>query len=168
LAELDVPPMAERQAVLAYGSNASPAQLARKYRHATCSRVIPMTRGWVRHLAVVYSDHETVYGAIPATPIVSADVCTEVFVAWLDDEQLFDLDRSEGRNYERRAFDLRAHPLHVSDGPMPTEVDVYTSVRGIFTHDGVIPAVAGIDTTYRAGPLLTQNEVRTLRARRRG
>ncbi len=152
--------------VLAYGSNASPAQLARKYRDATCSVVIPMTRGWARNLAVGYSDHETRYGAVPATPVMSSGVCTEVFVAWLDPEQLIDLDRSEARNYERRPFDLGVHELYVADGPQPIEVDVYVSTRGVFTHDRVTPGVAGIDTTYRAGPLLTQTEVRRLRTAR--
>jgi hypothetical protein len=166
LAGLAAAPLADRRPVLAYGSNACPAQLARKFGNAACSPVIPMTRGWARNLAIGYSDHESRYGAVPATPVVSDGAYTEVFVAWLDPEQLSDLDESEARNYERRPLDLAAHELYVSDGPMPLRVDVYESIRGIFTYDGVTPGVAGIDTTYRAGPLLTQNEVRELRARR--
>jgi hypothetical protein len=164
LRQLDAPPLADRRAVLAYGSNACPAQLERKYRDASCSRVIPMARAWMRQLAVGYSDHESLYGAVPATPIESDGVYTEVFVAWLDEEQLFDLDRSEARNYERRPLDLQAHELYVSDGPPPGTVDVFVSTRGVLAFDGVRPGVAGIATTYREGPLLTQAEVRRLRA----
>jgi hypothetical protein len=166
LRALDAPPLAARRAVLAYGSNACPAQLGRKHRDGTCSGIFPMARGWVRHLAVGYSDHQSRYGAVPATPITSDGVCTEVFVAWLDAEQLLDLDRSEARNYERRPLDLHAHELYMSDGPLPSAADVYVSTRGVLTFDGVRPGVAGIDTTYREGPLLTQPEVRRLRSAR--
>ena len=152
------------RAVLAYGSNACPAQLQRKYERAPCSPVIPMARAWARNLAIGYSDHESRYGAVPATTIVSEDVHTEVFIAWLDTEQFFELDDSEARNYERRPLDLDTHELYVSDGPRPAAVDVYVSKRGVFTYDGLTPGVKGIDTTYRAGPLLSQAEVQDLRS----
>jgi hypothetical protein len=164
LSVLGAAPLADRTPVLAYGSNACPAQLQRKYEHATCSPVIPMTRGWARNLAIGYSDHESRYGAVPATTIVSEGVYTEVFIGWLDAEQFVELDESEARNYERRPLDLVAHELYVSDGPSPPRVEVYESMRGIFTYDGLTPGVKGIDTTYRAGPLLSQAEVRDLRA----
>jgi hypothetical protein len=168
LAAFGAVPLADRSAVLAYASNACPAQLARKYRDASCSPVFPMARAWAQNLAVGYSDHESLYGAIPATTIVSEGVHTEVFIAWLDAEQFDELDASEARNYERRPLDLRRHDLYVADGPMPEAVEVYESVRGVFTHDGTTPGVAGIDTTYRAGPLLSQSEVQELRSAARG
>ncbi len=168
LAVLAAAPLSHRRPVLAYGSNACPAQLARKYGDATCSPVIPMTRGWARNLAIGYSDHESRYGAVPATTMLSEGVYTEVFVAWLDAEQFLELDESEARNYERRPLDLVVHELYVSDGPRPSAVDVYVSKRGVFTYDGLTPGVKGIDTTYRAGPLLSQVEVRDLRSAARG
>jgi hypothetical protein len=164
LTALHAPPLANRRAVLAYGSNASPAQLRRKLASADCSPVVPMTRGWAQRLAIGYSDHESRYGAIPATVLVDDDAVTEVFVAWLDPEQFELFDRSEQRNYERQPFDLAAHSLYLADGPMPVEIDVYLTTRGVFSHEGVVPAVKGIDTTYRGGPLLTQAEVQALRA----
>jgi len=166
LAALDAAPLASRRAVLAYGSNASPAQLRRKLGEATCSPVVPMTRAWAHRLAIGYSDHESRYGAVPATIVVDDDAVTEVFVAWLDPEQYGVFDRSEQLNYERRRFDVEVHRLYVADGPVPPSVDVYVSTRGVFAHDGVVPGVKGIDTSYRAGPLLTQAEVKALRASR--
>jgi hypothetical protein len=164
LSSVDAPPMADRRAVLAYGSNACPAQLRRKYVDADCSPIIPMTRAWASNLAIGYSDHASRYGAIPATLMASEGVCTEVFIAWLDPEQFDHLDGSEARNYERRALDLRAHDLYVADGPRPHVVDAYVSLRGVLTRGGVTPAVKGIDTTYRDGPILDQVEARRLRA----
>jgi hypothetical protein len=166
LSALGAAPLTARRAVLAYGSNACPAQLQRKWEQASCSPIIPMARAWARNLAIGYSDHETRYGAVPATTIVSEGVHTEVFLAWLEPEQFTEFDASEVGNYERRPLDLGTHELYVSDGPLPTSVDVYASTRGVFTYDGVTPGVKGIDSTYRAGPLLTQAEVRDWRARR--
>jgi hypothetical protein len=164
LAILEAAPLSARRAVLAYGSNACPAQLRRKLEGSHCSPVIPMSRGWAQRLAIGYSDHESRYGAIPATVIVDDDAVTEVFVAWLDAEQFELFDRAERANHERRPFDLAAHALYVADAPMPTDVEVYVTTRGVFSHDGVVPGMKGIDTTYRAGPLLTQAEVKALRA----
>jgi hypothetical protein len=163
LAALDASPLDERTPVLAYGSNACPPQLARKLADTEWSPIVPMTRAWAQNLAVAYSDHESRYGAVPATVIASEGACTEVFIAWLDDEQLVGFDRSEGQNYERRSFDLARHEIYVADGRIPDHLSLYVSTRGVFSHDGVVPAVKGIDTTYRAGPLLTQTEVRALR-----
>jgi hypothetical protein len=164
LSLLGASPLLERTAVLAYGSNACPMQLARKYEGFDGTTVIPLTRGWAHDLAVVYSDHESRYGAVPATIMPSTGSRSEVFIAWLDREQLTAFDRSEGLNYERRSFDVRRHALRVVDGPRPVAVDVYVSTRGVFASDGVVPGVHGIDTTYRAGPLLTQAELQRLRA----
>jgi hypothetical protein len=165
LRALRAPSLAERTAVLAYGSNACPSQLARKYAGAS-SFAIPMTRALVHDLAIVFSDHETRYGSMPATTMPSAGASTEVFVAWLDDAQLEALDRSEARNYERRTFDTDTHALQC-DGPSPSSLLVYESLRGVFEHEGVVPGVAGIDTTYQGGPILAQTQVRQLRRARR-
>lgn len=165
LAALGAAPLRERAPVLAYGSNASPAQLARKYRDTASSPIIPMTRAWARHLAVGFSDHQASYGAVPAAVFPAPDAYTEVFVAWLDPDQLADLDATEGSAYDRVPFDLDAHPLHVADAPSPDHVEVYESRRDLLVlADGTIPAMRGIDTSYRDGPLLSQAEVKALRA----
>jgi hypothetical protein len=164
LAALGVPRLSERRAVLAYGSNACPAQLQRKFASAACSSMVPMTRAWATNLAVGFSNHVTRYGAVPATIFVSEGTRTEVFVAWLDDEQFDVMDRSEARNYERRPFDLAVHPLDVADCPTPTVVDVYVSTRGLLSYNGTTPAVKGIDTTY-TGPLFTQAEAKARHGR---
>jgi hypothetical protein len=158
LQELGVAGFDERTAVLAYGSNACPSQLARKYDG--CHAVFPMTLARAHDLAVVYSDHESAYGAVPATAVLSRGTRTEVFVAWLDPDQLEVQDRSEALNYERRPIDLTSHGLDVAGGRSPARAEIYVSTRGVFTFDGVVPGVAGVATTYRAGPLLTQAEAR--------
>jgi hypothetical protein len=165
LAAVGAPPLGERSAVLAYGSNASPAQLARKYRDSVSSPFIPMTRAWVQDLAVGFCDHQSSYGAIPAAAFAAANVHSEVFVAWLDAAQLADLDATEGSAYDRVPFDLGAHPLCSTDGPVPATAGVYESrLELLVMEGGVVPAMKGIDTSYRAGPLLTQALARALRA----
>lgn len=159
LARLRAPAVRDRHPVLAYGSNACPAQLLRKFGRLGCSVVVPVTRAWLQGFAVVYSDHVSRYGAVPATLVPSDDTCTEVFVAWLDADQLVVMDRTEQVNYRRTPVDLDAHDLHVADGPVPTRLDAYVSLRGVLRLDGRVPGLAGIETTYRDGPLLTQAEV---------
>ena len=55
-----------RTAVLAYGSNASPAGLGWKFPDER-SAVVPLIRGKLRGVDVVYSSHIAVYGSVPAT-----------------------------------------------------------------------------------------------------
>jgi hypothetical protein len=162
---LGAEPLERRRAVIAYGSNACPAQLAHKYDSTDQSNVVPMSRAWIDGMAIGYSDHVTTYGAVPANAFADPGVQTEVFVAWLDPEQLSRLDGSEGRNYRRQSLDLDSHQLRVVDGPRLNGADIYLSTHGLFTVDGVAPGMAGVQTTYAAGPLLTQLEVRRLRDR---
>ena len=151
--------------MIAYGSNACPAQLAHKYDSTDQSNVVPMSRAWIDAMAIGYSDHLTTYGAVPANAFAEPGVQTEVFVAWLDIDQLSRLDGTEGHNYRRQLLDLDVHQLRVIDGPLLDCADIYFSTRGLFTVDGVTPGMAGVQTTYAAGPLLTQLEVRQLRDR---
>jgi hypothetical protein len=91
----------ERYPVLAYGSNAGPAQLARKFRDRGLDVTVPVIRARVTGLAVVCSAHVAPYGAIPATikcdPRPSA--ASTVFVCFVDEKQLDALEDSE-RNYD--------------------------------------------------------------------
>ena len=87
-------PLAERVAVLAYGSNAAPTQLARKFADLP-GTVIPVLRAELADHDVVYSAHFSRYGAIPATLAVSPGTMLETAVAYLTEAQLARLDETE-------------------------------------------------------------------------
>src|SRR5436309_4551883 len=78
---------ARRTPVLAYGSNASPAGLGWKFPDER-SAVVPLIRGKLRGVDVVYSSHIAVYGSVPATLQSSDGTEVETFVALLTDVQL--------------------------------------------------------------------------------
>src|SRR4051794_32396637 len=55
-----------RTPVLAYGSNASPESLGWKFPDER-DAMVPLVRGRLRDLDVVYSSHIAIYGSVPAT-----------------------------------------------------------------------------------------------------
>ena len=83
-----------RHPVLAFGSNAAPEQLQRKYTEhdAVCFAV---TRATLRGYDVVYSAHLTSYGAVPATLAPSPGTVLETWITWLDDDQLAHMHTTE-------------------------------------------------------------------------
>ena len=88
------PPLIERTPVLAYGSNASPSQLTRKY-HRMVDAVVPVLRADIDDMDVVYSAHISRYGAIPATLAASSGTTLHTFVTWLSDAELAVMHASE-------------------------------------------------------------------------
>lgn len=89
-----VPPLPERTPVLAYGSNAAPAQLGRKFGHLP-DAVIPVLQADVSGIDVVYSAHITRYGAIPATLAASPGTVLHAAMTWLTADQLAVMHESE-------------------------------------------------------------------------
>jgi hypothetical protein len=85
---------AGRTAVLAFGSNAAPEQLKRKFGEIPGS-VIPVVQAELADFDVVYSAHLTSYGTIPATLAPSPGVRLQTWVTWLDDAQLTRMHESE-------------------------------------------------------------------------
>ena len=100
LLELDVAPIADREPVLAVGSNASTAQLRHKAESTDMSPVVPMVRAQVRGVMVGLAPKVFAPGYIPAGPVFDPAARATLFVQWLDAAQLDALDRTE-RGYER-------------------------------------------------------------------
>jgi hypothetical protein len=104
--------MAGRHPVLAFGSNASPAQLQAKFASLRpARRVIPVLRGSVTGLALGHSAHVSIPGYVPYV-IVAADAVLDAFVLWLDPEQRTALDRTEP-NYRLVRMPADRYPLRV-------------------------------------------------------
>lgn len=101
-------PMDDRYVIIGYGSNANPAQLSVKFKDN--SEPIPVIRGIMRGYDVVFSPLVASYGAIPATIEKSIGTEVEIWINFLDEEQIRIMDKSEGRgkNYQLVKIDDEA------------------------------------------------------------
>jgi hypothetical protein len=143
-----------RTAVLAYGSNASPAGLGWKFPDER-EAVVPLVRGSMRGLDVVYSSHIAVYGSVPATLQSSEGTEVETFVALLTDAQLELVAGWEiNATYETLEVDLS---LELGDAP--AEVGAFLSRHGCLTANGTEVAVAEVPAAGRRFTARTQPEV---------
>ncbi|MEV5749363.1 hypothetical protein AB0L00_16220 [Actinoallomurus sp. NPDC052308] len=129
------PVMADRRPVLAVGSNASPAQIARKLAGRT-RPVVPMTYAHVSGLTAGASAHVSRPGYVPAVPVLAPGASTELVVLWLDDEQLTAVDRTEP-NYHRVRPPA---PVTVAlPGLGPLGCHLYAGRHGCLTDAGGVP-----------------------------
>lgn len=90
---------ADRDPVLAVGSNGSPAQLRRKLA-GRAGLTVPMTYVTVGGLFSGVSAHVSRPGYVPAAPVVAPGATGRFIVLWLDEEQSAVMDGTEP-NYRR-------------------------------------------------------------------
>ncbi len=114
--------------MLAFGSNASPAQLFTKFASLSpASRVVPVLLGAVAGLALGHSPHVSIPGYVPYVIVDGgAGVVLDAFVLWLDEEQRMTLNRTEP-NYRLVRMPGARYPLSV--GAMDT-IDRYSAYKG--------------------------------------
>ncbi len=152
---------AARHAVLAIGSNASPAQLTRKFgdrrftQPATPNGCIPVLAASVDDVDVVYGAHVASYGALPATLLDTPGACAHVFVTWLTSVQLERMHVTEGLggSYQlRRVCGVR------SDGEEVEGALSYVTVAGAAVLGGGPLGLASIPTPGSSWPRGTQRE----------
>ena len=129
-----------RRALVAYGSNASPAILARKLGDA----MVPVVQGELRGYEVVYSAHVSPYGAIPATLRVREGAVAAAWTIHVTGEQVERLAATEP-NYELaelpagHAFLSRHGALRLDGDALPlaaaTQREVQEAVRALLAPD---------------------------------
>jgi hypothetical protein len=145
---------AERLPLLAYGSNASPAMLARKLvLSPEPALVVP---AWLDDFDTVYSAHISPYGAVPATLRHSPGTAVRVSVAYLTAEQLSLLSTTEP-NYELST--LAAVECHTEEGVTETELSAYLSRHGCLLADGAEIALAAIEARERRFAALSEPQM---------
>jgi hypothetical protein len=88
--------MENRVPVLAVGSNASPAQLAFKFRRTGAPPVIPSVLVTLRGYGAGFVPYISSFGYIPSTLIQDDRLSCQLFLQFLDRDQLDVLDASEG------------------------------------------------------------------------
>jgi hypothetical protein len=121
----------ERVPVLAVGSNASPAQLYRKFTAVGVRPVVPLTAVKVPGIGVGVSAHVSKPGYLPATPVPDPGTTSDLFITWLDQRQIAAMDRTEP-NYRREMLPPR-YPVHFCHGPAVTGCWIYVSKHGCIT-----------------------------------
>jgi len=113
-----------RHAVVAFGSNAAPAQLVAKFGSA--AGPIAVTRARVRGFALGHSPHVSIPGYLPWVLVHAPRSQVRCALLWLDDRQRAVLDATEP-NYHLAAVDPVRYPLATpATGPVTT----YAAYRG--------------------------------------
>ncbi|MFG2129391.1 hypothetical protein ACGFNV_16555 [Streptomyces sp. NPDC048751] len=130
----------DRTPVLAVGSNACPGQLRHKMDEYGITSPIPMVRVRVTGIGVGVSAHVSRLGYVSASPFGSPGAVQELFLTWLDAEQLAIVDASEGVPLEQGNFRRAWLPspevgFRLEDGETLTGAYVYVNRRGVL-HNG--------------------------------
>lgn len=154
--------LSDRTALLAYGSNASPEVLERKL--AADPDPVLLLRAQLHEFDVVYSNHVSAYGAVPATLQPSPGTAVPVFVSYLTTAQLESIALTEP-NYDLTR--LEGIRVELDDGGMLDELDAYISRHGCLLDVNGFPiALDAIAARPRTFPVLSQRQAQELIARR--
>ncbi|MFM2128947.1 MAG: hypothetical protein RL477_493 [Pseudomonadota bacterium] len=151
--------VAGRIPVLASGSNASPAQLARKYAAQGEDVVIPVTRADVGDFDSVYNAHIAAYGSVPATLFPSPGTVLATFITWLDDDQLAVMHATEQPGVNYHYAELSGIDVEVRGAGRLGSAFAYISVAGCLLRDGAPVALAEVPARGRIFPALHQPEI---------
>jgi hypothetical protein len=134
--ETDASVFAGRVPVLAVGSNACPGQLRHKMAAVGIASPLPMVRTRVTGVDVGVSAHVSLMGYVSASPFHAPGTARELFLTWLDAEQLVVIDASEGvpvptGAYDRAWLPSADVPIEPDCGPVPSGAYVYVNRRGV-------------------------------------
>jgi hypothetical protein len=139
-------PTEGRTALVACGSNASPDRLRQKFARSDTDPAMAVVRSTVGNAASVYSRHVSRYGAIPATLTALAGATTELFVQYVDDEQLQLIAHSERRSYRLVELDPAVHPVILGTGDVVARCWCFASTFGALQLDGSVVGLAAFPT----------------------
>jgi hypothetical protein len=93
------PATARRFPVLSVGSNGAPAQLRRKFDQQGVEPIVPMVLARVYGIVQGESAHVSRAGYIPATGLLAPEEHADLFVGWLDADELKAVDVTEPNYY---------------------------------------------------------------------
>ena len=136
-----------RLPVVAYGSNASPLQIARKFAGRPCGDALFVEPVTLKDWDVIYAARITRYGAIPARLDRAEGCSAAVHVTWLTDAQLKWMDQTEGTHYRRAK--LGAAEVVDSRGNAVKQAHAYLRGGAPLLVDGAPAALAAISTSGR-------------------
>ncbi|SHI64492.1 hypothetical protein [Streptomyces sp. 3214.6] len=123
-----------RTPVVAVGSNASPAQLRHKMAEFGIVSPVPMVKTRVTGLDVGVSAHVSPLGYVSASPVNVPGTTRELFVIWLDAEQLAMLDATEP-HYDRVLLPAPGFRVELENGEALLDAFAYVNHHGVL-HNG--------------------------------
>ena len=142
--------MDERMPVLAYGSNAAPAQLKRKFAATLDNELIPVFKVILPGFDVVYSARISSYGAIPAALAPSKGTVLETFVTYLNEAQLRVMHKTEVAPTAYKFGELSGLSAMVDRVGLAERLFVYRSQVGGLTRDGGMVAYEEVTAQNRS------------------
>jgi hypothetical protein len=152
---------AGRHPVLAIGSNASPAQLTRKFGDprftdpASPEGSIPVLAATVEGVDVVYGAHVAPYGSLPATLVDTPGTRAQVFITWVTELQWQRLNETEGLGH---AYQLRPVDAVRCHGEDVGAALAYVTVGGACVLGGSPLGLASIHAPGSRWPRGTQRQ----------
>jgi len=148
-----------RTPVIAAGSNAAPAQLARKFAGRGARTAIPVTRARIRDFDSVYNAHIASYGSVPATLFPSAGTALATFVTWLDEAELAVMHGTEQPGVNYHFAELSGLAVEVEGIGVLDTAFAYISVAGCLVHEGGPVSLAAVPAAGRRFPERSQAEI---------
>jgi hypothetical protein len=152
---------AGRHPVLAIGSNASPAQLTRKFDDipftdpSSPDGSIPVLTAVVDGVDVVYGAHLAWYGSLPATLLDTTGGRAHVYITWLTDRQMERMNETEGLGHAYRLRPTMGVRCHGHDvGPALS----YVTVEGACLLGGEPLGLSAISAPGSRRPRGTQQQ----------
>jgi hypothetical protein len=144
----------DRHPILAFGSNAAPTTLARKFAHFEDprDREVLVLAGDLHDFDVGAAATVAIYGAMPATLFESPGTAVRAAVLYTTDAQATQLTWSE-LSYRFGRLD------EVRFGDKTISVLAYANRFGAFAPDGHPLALAAVPARDRSAPALTQREL---------
>ena len=150
-------PLSRRTPVLAYGANAAPERLQRKFTPFGPA-VFPVLRARAHDFDVVHAAHISSYGAVPATIAPSPGTVCDIAITWLDDRQLARMHETEFRRHTYLFGPLRNIRLEPDLLPPMETVSTYVGGYGHIAPEGAPLALAAIRAEGRRFRTRTQTE----------
>jgi hypothetical protein len=147
-----------RLPLLAFGSNAAPEVLERKFAHfaAESDRAVLVLTGRLHDFDVGVAPQPTMYGSMPATLFPSPGTAFQAALLWVTPAQFTQLAWSE---ITYRLGRLRTRFDVDESGQSFDEVLAFASRFGIFCPEGDPVALAAIPATSRTANSLTQEQL---------
>ncbi|MCX3290314.1 hypothetical protein OR263_26980 [Streptomyces sp. NEAU-H22] len=130
----------DRTPVIAIGSNGCPGQLRHKMTEFGIRSPLPMVKARVTGVDAGVSAHVSRMGYVSASPVGAPGTVRELFVLWLDAEQLAVIDASEGvpvpgGNFDRAWLPSPDVRIALADGTRLPGAYAYVNRHGVL-HDG--------------------------------
>ena len=154
---VDPAPLSRRTSVLAYGANAAPERLRRKFAPIG-QAAFPVLQARLHDFDVVHAAHISSYGAVPATIEYSPGTVCDIAITCLDARELARMHETEFRRHTYLFGLLRNVKLEPDLLPAMDSVSSYVGGFGHIAPEGEPLALAAIRAEGRRFRTCSQTE----------